>query len=145
MSETSATSLTNIDELLYRQVHPNWVRDGRVTSQAFRPTKKDTDRLSVSCSSRTNAEGAYALHTGAKGLQSVGTWGVTVGEYQDHQLRSYYDPITSPPEPVPDDAHCYVDYSTLPSKSAIEAVGALVARIATARGCLFPPAANGPG
>jgi len=29
------------DELLFRQVHPSFIRDGRPSGQAFRPTKKD--------------------------------------------------------------------------------------------------------
>lgn len=32
---------------LLRQIHPNFVQAGRVTSQAFRPTPKDENHLSV--------------------------------------------------------------------------------------------------
>ena len=35
------------DTLLLRQIHPSFVQDGRVTSQAFRPTPKDDAQLSA--------------------------------------------------------------------------------------------------
>ena len=35
------------DTLLFRQVNPGWIREGRVTSQAFKPTAKDEKKLSV--------------------------------------------------------------------------------------------------
>lgn len=44
---TDPVPLSDAGELLHRQVHPNWIRDGRITSQAFRPTKKDDNKLSI--------------------------------------------------------------------------------------------------
>lgn len=35
------------ESLLLRQVNPRWIREGRVTSQVFRPTPKDEKKLSV--------------------------------------------------------------------------------------------------
>jgi len=35
------------DELLLRQVHPNFIVESRITSQAFLPTEKDEKKLSV--------------------------------------------------------------------------------------------------
>jgi hypothetical protein len=37
----------NDTTLLHRQINPSWVQQGRVTSQAFRPTPKDESKLSV--------------------------------------------------------------------------------------------------
>ena len=37
--------LADDDEVLFRQVHPAFVRDGRPSSQAFRPTPKDEGSL----------------------------------------------------------------------------------------------------
>lgn len=136
-------TLTDLDELLYRQVHPSWIRDGRVTTQAFRPTKKDENRLSVSRASLTTAEGAYMLHTKGRMLASAGSWAVTVGECQSQSLKIISDPTASPPEPVADPAHCYVNFAELQSRGAIEAAGAVLTRRAADRGRLFGPVLAG--
>jgi hypothetical protein len=126
------------DEILYRQVHPNFVRDGRPTSQAFRPMPKDQGKLSVARGSLTTAASAYEHHTVALGLGSAGTWGLTVGECDAQALTVLPDPLTSPPEKVADPAHAVIDFSGL-SNSKVEAKGMLLARQAASRGRLHPP------
>lgn len=37
----------NLETLLLRQINPSFIQNGRVTSQAFRPTPKDENKLSV--------------------------------------------------------------------------------------------------
>lgn len=44
--------------LLLRQIHPTFIQYGRVTSQAFRPTPKDEDQLSVDNGDMITAEEA---------------------------------------------------------------------------------------
>ncbi len=51
------------DTLLLRQIHPSFVQDGRVTSQAFRPTPKDELRLSVDDGDRVGAEASWKRFT----------------------------------------------------------------------------------
>ncbi len=131
--------LTDGDEPLFRQVHPSFIRDGRPSSQAFRPTAKDHSRLSVARGALTTACDAYELHTAALGLQSAGTWAITVGECQAQTLEVVADPLTCPPEKVADPAHALIDFSTH-SKSQQEAKGARLARHAADRGRLHPPA-----
>lgn len=72
--------LDDLSELLWRHVHPSWVRDGEPTSQAFKPMPKDEGKLSVSRGSLTTAPNAFAMHTESLGLEAVGTWAVSVGE-----------------------------------------------------------------
>jgi hypothetical protein len=136
MSETAASSLTDEDELLFRQVHPSFVRDGRVGSQAFRPTPKDQKLLSVAQSSKTTADAAFELHTQCKKLASAGTWAVTVGECQGLGLPARSDEVLD--GACPDPAHAIIDFSAL-SNSKIEAQGARLARQANDRGILHPP------
>jgi hypothetical protein len=126
------------DEILYRQVHPTFVRDGRPSSQAFRPTPKDQGKLSVARGSLTTASAAYEHHTVSLGLRSGGTWGLMVAECAAQALPVLPDPLTSPPEKVPDPAHAVVDFSGL-SNSKVEAKGMLLARGAASRGRLHPP------
>ena len=42
-----AVGMTEGLRLLHRQVHPSWIQEGRITSQAFSPTPKDLGLLSV--------------------------------------------------------------------------------------------------
>ena len=134
---TAAPLLTDPGEFLYRQVHPDWVRDGRPSSQAFRPTKKDAEKLSVARSSLTTAKEAFLLYTAGRQLKSGGTWAVTVEECGELGLKCFGDPLYSPPEPVADPAHCYVDFSSLLSNGKRELSGVMLARVAAVRGCLF--------
>ena len=80
MTTSASTPLSDDEELLFRQVHPSFVRDGRPSSQAFRPTAKDEGKLSVARGSLTTPAGAFEVHTTGLGLPSAGTWAVTVGE-----------------------------------------------------------------
>jgi hypothetical protein len=127
---------SDADELLFRQVHASFFRDGRVGSQAFRPTSKDNKQLSVAQSSKTSPKAAFELHTECNRLASAGTWAVTVGECREVGLPVRPDEIKEPP--CPDPAHAVIDFSAL-SNSKIEAHGMRLARKANERGRLHPP------
>ncbi|MEO7329272.1 MAG: hypothetical protein ABI193_11880 [Minicystis sp.] len=138
MSDSAPEALSDDAELLYRQVHPSFVRDGRPTSQAFRPTPKDENKLSVARDALTSASAAYELFTRGLGPASAGAWGVTVGECRHQALPVRPDPLTSPPEKVADPAHAVIDFEDI-SRGQTEAKGARLARSAVARGRLHPP------
>lgn len=127
--------LTDRSELLYRQVHPSWLKDGQPSSQAFKPTPKDDGKLSTARSALTTAEDAYLHHTGALELQSAGTWAVTVGEVEAEPvpLAAYGDPVD---EPVPDPAHAYIKYPG--DRKVIETKAKLLRAKAGERGRLHP-------
>ena len=135
---TAPTCLADDEELLFRQVHPSFVRDGRPSSQAFRPTAKDEGKLSVARGSLTTPAAAYRLYTEGLGLPSAGTWAVNVGECREQGLNVFPDPLTSPPEKVADAAHAVVDFTPY-SKNQAEAKGARLARKAFERGALHTP------
>jgi hypothetical protein len=145
MSTSAAAVLDDDEELLFRQVHPNFLRDGRPTGQAFRPTQKDAGKLSVARGVLTTAQRAYEHYTNARGLRSAGTWGITVAECKKEGLVARPDPLTSPPENVADPAHAIVDFTEVASMSQREAKGARLARGAAGRGRLHPPAVIGRG
>ena len=65
---------------LLRQVNPNWVREGRITSQVFRPMPKDKGQLSVYDGDQMTPQQAYAHYTQQLALNSVGIMAVTVAE-----------------------------------------------------------------
>lgn len=131
--------LSDGEELLFRQVHPSFVRDGRPSSQAFPPTPKDEGKLSVARGSLTTPASAYELHTGGLGLASAGTWAITIGECRGQGLEVAADPTTAPPAKAADPAHALVDFTPY-SNNQREAKATRLARLATERGCLHPAA-----
>lgn len=137
MASHGIEALSDTNELLFRQVHPSFVRDGRPTGQAFRPTKKDDGRLSVARSSLTTAEQAFHLHTVSLSLPSDGTWAVSVSECGQHELKAYPDPVKSPPEQVADPAHAFIDFRGL-SNSRIESKATQLRNDSLVRGRLWP-------
>ena len=64
--------------LMLRQIHPSFIKQGQITSQAFRPTIKDDKKLSVYDNDMITAEKAYEhytkklFHDMAKDLVEVG-------------------------------------------------------------------------
>ena len=87
--------MTNLT-LLFRQVHPSWIREGRITSQAFKPTAKDHDRPSVYNGDMISAEKSWEHWTTHLNNASVGVIAVTVGECQSQNLYVECDGIPYP-------------------------------------------------
>lgn len=130
-------TLTDRAELLWRNVHPNWVEtDGTISSQAFRPTIKDAGRLSTARSNKVSAADHYAEHTGRR-LASDGVWAVSVSEAADLGLPCRYDEHSSTvPQPAPT-GHTSIDFTALSGAAARKAGGVLRDR-AEARGRQHP-------
>ena len=100
------------DTLLLRQIHPSFIQNDRVTSQAFRPTPKDEKRLSVYDGDMIEAPEAYEHYTQELKLKSVGVMGVTVHECADLDL-----PCRPDPEPFPE--HAIIDFSDLGERDIV--------------------------
>ncbi len=83
--------MTN-DTLLLRQVNPSWVQAGRITSQVFKPTRKDKNRLSVYDGDQISPADSWTHYTDQLGHKSVGVVAVTVAECQKHELSAVSDP-----------------------------------------------------
>lgn len=117
------------DTLLLRQVHPNFVQEGRVTSQAFRPTPKDEHRLSVDNGDRIQAKASWARFTSSPSCSSVGVMAVSQAECTAQAL-----PVNEDGNPYPE--HCSIDFSAF-EKKEIERKAKVLSRQAQARGWLF--------
>lgn len=128
--------LRDQDELLHRQVHPNFIQDGRVTSSAFKPFPRDEGKLSVDRDQLASAQESYELHTEKKQLDSAGTWSVNVGECEELGLPCFEDPVD---EPVPDPAHAVIDFTEL-SKNQRKKYAKKLRDKAMDRGATFRPA-----
>ena len=96
--------------LLFRQVNPSWIKNGRITSQVFKPTPKDEGCLSVYDGDQITAEASWRHYTIK--YQSDGVVAVTVCECKEHDLCVKHDP-----EPFPE--HVVIKFIGY-SKSQIE-------------------------
>ncbi len=76
---------------LLRQIHPSFVKLGRVTSQAFRPTPKDEGKLSVYDGDMITAADSI-VHYRARKLASIGVMAVTVLECEHEGLETRSSP-----------------------------------------------------
>lgn len=121
----------NSNTLLLRQVHPNFFQNGRVTSQAFRPTPKDEQKLSMYNGDQIDPQPAHRHYTETLDCASIGVLGVTVAECDELNLPAIEDP-----EPFPE--HVVLDYSAFP-KNAIEKIAKLLRVKAETRGWLYGP------
>lgn len=83
---TDPTRLTDRAEVLRRQVHPAQMKhDGTPSSEAFRPNPGDAGMMSTLRGSVEAAE-AHRRHVEDHQRESVGTWGLSVGEVDDVEL-----------------------------------------------------------
>lgn len=130
--ESTPQPIDDPDELLFRQVHPNWIVDGIPSSQTFNPTKKDEGKLSIALGSKTDAEGAYRHHVEVRRLASVGTWAVAVGEASRAGRQAFPEPLDNDP------AHGFVDFRGI-SRGDAEKAAKVLLSYARARGCLYSP------
>ena len=115
--------------LLLRQIHPTFLQNDRVTSQAFRPTPKDQKRLSVYDGDLTTPSESYRHYTKELRLSSTGVMAVSVEECRAISLEPVPDP-----EPFPE--HAVIDFSGLSEKS-IKTKAKILKAKATARGWLY--------
>ena len=116
--------------LLWRQVNPHWVRAGRVTSQVFKPTRKDNNKLSVDDGDLVSAEEAYRTYT--ENYPSAGVLAVSVEECRERKPAVYPDPLAGRP------AHAVIDFDGL-SRSAVERAAAHLRDAAQDRGWQVGP------
>lgn len=132
--------LKDTDERVLRHVHPNFVKGGRLTSEAFFPTKVHEFMLSVHRASLTSASGCYREYIG-HGKKSVGVMAVTVGECDEcivPVVHAPTDPSTDPLDEWKDASHSVIDFRSLPSKGARERTATSLRDFAKRRGYLFP-------
>jgi hypothetical protein len=84
---------------LYRQVHPSWVQAGRITSQVFKPTPKDENKLSAYDGDRISAEKAWIHYTRELSLSSCGVVAVTRWYRQAIEKRRRWPRLAIPAQP----------------------------------------------
>lgn len=122
------------EEKQWRQVHPRFI-DGEVVSrEAFVGTPGASDQVSTARASITTSEEAYRHHREGLGLESDGTWAVTVAEAGEADCRVVDD---SACDGVDTPGHSFIDMRGL-SKAARRTARTRLAAWATARGRMHP-------
>ena len=114
------------DTLLYRQIHPNFIQNGRPTTQAFRPTPKDENQLSVYDGDKIQPRASCEHYTFILKYSSAGVMAVTNAECSAQSL-----PVIADGKPFPE--HCSIDFSSL-KRSEIEKAAKVLAACAVTRG-----------
>ena len=104
--------ITNADELLFRQVHPNLYHGGAVASSAFLPTEDDQGQMSVDRSSRTTPKASFDLYR-ESGRASAAVYGVTVGELNAEGISCHPDPRPATHTSKANAAHAYADFTDI--------------------------------
>lgn len=107
--------ISDQSEKLWRQVNPAWIQDGRVTSQLFSPTPKDTGEVSVTRGSLVSSEESHRYHTEDLGLRSVGVYFVEVADVGAVDLSAIDDSKSEGTEDRPP-GHAFIDFKNVGSK-----------------------------
>jgi len=115
--------------LLYRHINPGWIREGRITSQAFKPFPKDDGLLSVYDGDLINPKGSYEHFTQTLGFKSIGVKAVSVSECKAQELPTR-------PDPGAFAEHAVIDFKGLAS-SQIANKSKLLTSNAISRGWLY--------
>ncbi len=121
----------NSQTLLLRQIHPNFAQDGRVTSQAFTPTPKDRQSLSVYDGDQITARDAWDHYVDRLNYGSMGVMAVSVLECGEQQLS-----VKSDPDPFPQ--HCIIIFGDL-AKHSVRNTAKRLAEFANKRGWQYGP------
>lgn len=129
--------ITDRDEHVLRQVHPSLLTPaGEIMKTAFAPSDRDAGLLSTVHGRVAPAE-AYRRWTQDKGLESIGTFGLEVGEVLDLSLGVLDDSAVVEPD------HVSIDFRQVPSKGRVLQLGRKLRDAAVARGCLHGPGDEG--
>ena len=119
----------NSETILIRQIHPSFVQNGRVGSNAFYPTPKDEGKLSTYDGDKIDAESAWHHYTNDLQHDSAGAFGISVAECSSLDL-----PVSEDPKPFPE--HVLVDFTAFGS-SAVKKKGKKLRNFAIERGWLY--------
>lgn len=132
------TRLSDTDEVLYRQIHPDLYLDGALASSAFQPTLADNRQLSVDRSSLTDPASSFALYV-SNGLKSRAVYGVSVGEFGAEGIPCHSDPLAATSTLKANPAHAYADYAGIASPKTEKKKAQRLRDRAVERGRAHPP------
>lgn len=122
----------NSTTTLLRQIHPNFIPNGQLTSPAFMPFPKDNGKPSFYDGDQISAADSYKHYTDVIGMKSDSVWGGTGLEVSKVEL-------TYAPDPQDNFlAHAIVNFTSHPERDFRKLAKKLL-MCAAARGCLYTP------
>ncbi len=124
------------DEVMFRQVHPDFIQQGEPSSCRFRPQSNDEGKLSVDRGSLTTAVQSHALYT-STGKRSAAVFGVSVAEFGSQEVAVHTDTTEATETHPANEAHALADFSAH-TASKQKTIGKRLKRDAVARGRLHP-------
>ena len=119
------------ETLLHRQVFPAHIHNGEITSQVFKPMRRNSNRLSVYDGDLISAEESWKHYVNVLHNQSKGVVAVTVQECTDIQLHAQADPTDFA-------EHAVIDFNEL-SRKEVERKSDSLKQRALERGWLYQP------
>ena len=122
----------NSETMLLRQVHPEFIPGGQLSSQAFMPFPKDEGKPSVYDGDQISASESYQHYTEVLCLKSDSVWGITCAEASNSGLTSAPDPKDGFP------SHAIIDF-TAHAENRFRKLAKKLKTLAIARGCLHKP------
>lgn len=131
-----SAQLTDLDEILFRQIHPSFLSGGRPASDRFRPQPNDVGRMSVDRSALTTASQSHHLYT-SDGLASAAVFGVSVSEFAEENLSCFSDPLPATGASSANPAHAVVNFIPIPEEQW-KLISKRLAVKAANRGQLYP-------
>jgi hypothetical protein len=126
--------LTESTEVLYRQIHPSYLHEGIPSSDRFRPSARDMNKLSVDRGSLVTAAESHANYT-SSGKASAAVFGLSVREFNVENIGCCSAPVFKTDETEENLAHALADYSPHVD-SAQKLVAKRLQRLAIIRGIL---------
>ena len=115
---------------LLRQVHPQFIQHGKVTSQAFTPSQKDNGELSVYDGDRLSPEEAHTHYTNVLKFCSTGVLSITKNDCNDLELVVSRKPLEN------FDEHVIIDFNGL-GKNQIKRKAKILRNRAEKNGWLY--------
>lgn len=134
--EPKPRRLTDLAEVLQRQVHPSQLDPVKVVSKAaFKP---DPTGMLSTLRQRVSPAEAFRRHVEESHLDSVGTWGVSVAEAEAQSAPAWDDEFC---DGLPAD-HASVDFTQHPTGNQKLRAASRLRDAAVGRGCLYTPGSD---
>lgn len=124
------------DELLFRQVHPEFYQNGILGSRAFKPNSSDGGLMSTDRASLTSAQGAFNHYTRHLKKKSACVYGLTVSDFEAVDIDCRADPLGKDGDIPPNPAHSLADYNGNPERSW-KTLAQRLRDVAEAGGCKY--------
>ncbi|MCC0808310.1 hypothetical protein FPV16_19200 [Methylobacterium sp. W2] len=130
------------EELLLRQVHPEFYQNGILGSRAFKPNSGDAGKMSTDRASLTSPQAAFDHYTQHMKKKSACVYGLKVEDFAAHSIECEADALDADGDIPANPAHSLADYNGNPEKSW-KTTAQRLRDIADVGGCRYapPPAA----